>query len=88
MRHKETLNQMEEAAPGTKHNFLFGYLDRAAELLKVADVADLTECVRCGMTTQAPEDPATEAVLDARGARDRPGALNGEIWGADPRGEM
>ena len=33
MRHKETLNQMEEAAPGTKHNFLFGYLDRAAALL-------------------------------------------------------
>ena len=62
MRHKETLNQMEEAAPGTKHSFLFGYLDRAAELLKVADVADLTECARCGMTTQAPEDPATEAV--------------------------
>ena len=50
-----------EEAPGTKHSFLFGYLDRAA-LLKVADVADLTECARCGMTTQAPEDPAAEAV--------------------------
>jgi hypothetical protein len=62
MRHKETLNQMEEAAPGTKHSFLFGYLDRAAALLKVADVADLAECARCGMTTQAPEDPAAEAV--------------------------
>jgi tRNA-5-methyluridine54 2-sulfurtransferase len=62
MRHKETLNQMEEAAPGTKHSFLFGYLDRAADLLKVADVADLTECARCGMVTQAPEDPAAEAI--------------------------
>jgi tRNA(Ile)-lysidine synthase TilS/MesJ len=62
MRHKETLNRMEEESPGTKHSFLFGYLDRAAELLKVADVADLTECARCGMTTQAPEDPASEAV--------------------------
>jgi uncharacterized protein (TIGR00269 family) len=62
MRHKDTLNQMEEAAPGTKHSFLFGYLDRAAELLRVADVADLVECARCGMTTQAPEDPAAEAV--------------------------
>ena len=28
--HKEILNQMEEASPGAKHNFLFGYLDRAA----------------------------------------------------------
>ncbi len=62
MRHKETLNQMEEAAPGTKHSFLFGYLDRAAALLKVADDADLTECARCGMTTQAPEDPSSEPV--------------------------
>ena len=62
MRHKETLNQMEEAAPGTKHSFLFGYLERAAGLLKVADDADLTECERCGMTTQVPEDPAAEAV--------------------------
>src|SRR5918995_1454603 len=62
MRHKETLNQMEEAAPGTKHSFLFGYLERAAGLLRVADDAELAECARCGMTTQAPEDPAAEAV--------------------------
>jgi uncharacterized protein (TIGR00269 family) len=62
MRHKETLNQLEEASPGTKHTFLFGYLDRAAELLRVADDADLTECARCGMVTVAPEDPAEEAV--------------------------
>jgi hypothetical protein len=53
---------MEEASPGTKHNFLLGYLDRAADLLKVADAADLAECARCGMVTQAPEDPAAEAV--------------------------
>jgi uncharacterized protein (TIGR00269 family) len=57
MRYKDTLNQMEEAAPGTKHNFLFGYLDRAAELLRRADDAELAECSRCGMVTQAPKDP-------------------------------
>jgi tRNA-5-methyluridine54 2-sulfurtransferase len=62
MRHKQTLNQLEEAAPGTKHSFLFGYLERAAELLKTADVAALAECSRCGMTTQAPEDPASTPV--------------------------
>ncbi|HZD71206.1 MAG TPA: ATP-binding protein [Actinomycetes bacterium] len=57
LRHKETLNRMEEASPGTKHNFLFGFIDRAAELLRSADAAELTECSRCGMVTQAPEDP-------------------------------
>jgi hypothetical protein len=62
MRHKETLNQMEEAAPGTKHSFLFGYLERAAGLLRAADDAELAECARCGMTTQAPEDPAEAPV--------------------------
>jgi recombinational DNA repair protein RecR len=62
MRHKETLNRMEEESPGAKHTFLFGYLDRAAELLRVADVAELAECARCGMTTQAPEDPAEAPV--------------------------
>jgi uncharacterized protein (TIGR00269 family) len=62
MRHKDTLNQMEEAAPGTKHNFLFGYLDRAAELLRRADTAELAECSRCGMVTQAPEDPGEAPV--------------------------
>jgi tRNA-5-methyluridine54 2-sulfurtransferase len=62
MRHKETLNRMEEAAPGTKHTFLFGYLDRAAELLRRADAAELVECARCGMTTQAPGDRGEEPV--------------------------
>ena len=62
MRHKETLNRMEEESPGTKHSFLFGYLERAAELLRVADVAELAECSRCGMTTQAPDDPAEAPV--------------------------
>jgi hypothetical protein len=62
MRHKETLNRMEEESPGTKHNFLFGYLDRAAGLLRAADDAALAECARCGMVTQAPDDPAEEPV--------------------------
>jgi hypothetical protein len=57
MRHKQTLDRMEESSPGTKHTFLFGYVDKAAALLRAADDAALTECSRCGMVTQAPEDP-------------------------------
>ncbi len=62
MRHKETLNRLEEASPGAKHTFLFGYLDRAAELLRAADEAELAECSRCGMVTVAPEDAAEAPV--------------------------
>jgi uncharacterized protein (TIGR00269 family) len=71
LRHKETLNQMEEASPGTKHNFLFGFIDRAAELLRSADDADLTECASCGMVTQTPEDPGAVAVCAFCRSRDR-----------------
>jgi len=71
LRHKDTLNQMEEASPGTKHNFLFGFIDRAAELLRSADDADLTECARCGMVTQSPEDPDAVPVCAFCRSRER-----------------
>jgi uncharacterized protein (TIGR00269 family) len=71
LRHKDTLNQMEEASPGTKHNFLFGFIDRAAELLRSAADADLTECSSCGMVTQAPEDPDAVAVCAFCRSRER-----------------
>jgi uncharacterized protein (TIGR00269 family) len=56
MRYKETLNEMEEAVPGTKHEFLFGYLEKAHHLLEAADDHELTACVQCGMVTQATTD--------------------------------
>jgi uncharacterized protein (TIGR00269 family) len=71
LRHKETLNRMEEASPGTKHNFLFGFIDRAAELLRSADAVELTECSRCGMVTPLPEEPEEAPVCAFCRSRER-----------------
>ena len=51
--HKEILNRMEDASPGAKHNFLFGFLDRARPAFERAGSAVLQECVRCGQVTTA-----------------------------------
>jgi uncharacterized protein (TIGR00269 family) len=49
--HKEILNRMEDASPGAKHNFLFGFLDKARPAFERAEAVDLKECVRCGQVT-------------------------------------
>jgi tRNA-5-methyluridine54 2-sulfurtransferase len=49
--HKETLNRMEDAAPGAKHNFLFGFLDKARPAFQRAEAIALNECTRCGQVT-------------------------------------
>jgi uncharacterized protein (TIGR00269 family) len=49
--HKEILNRMEEASPGAKHNFLFGFLDRARAAFERAEDVVLQECARCGQVT-------------------------------------
>jgi uncharacterized protein (TIGR00269 family) len=49
--HKEILNRMEEASPGAKHNFLFGFLEKARPAFERAEGAALQECVRCGQVT-------------------------------------
>jgi uncharacterized protein (TIGR00269 family) len=49
--HKETLNRMEDASPGAKHNFLFGFLDKARPAFERAEAVTLNECPRCGQVT-------------------------------------
>jgi len=49
--HKEILNRMEDASPGAKHNFLFGFLDKARAAFERAEAVTLNECARCGQVT-------------------------------------
>jgi uncharacterized protein (TIGR00269 family) len=49
--HKDILNRMEEASPGAKHNFLFGFLEKARPAFERAEGAILQECARCGQVT-------------------------------------
>jgi uncharacterized protein (TIGR00269 family) len=49
--HKEILNRMEDASPGAKHNFLFGFLDRARPAFERTESVALNECARCGQVT-------------------------------------
>jgi uncharacterized protein (TIGR00269 family) len=49
--HKEILNRMEDASPGAKHNFLFGFLEKARPAFERAEGVPLNECARCGQVT-------------------------------------
>jgi uncharacterized protein (TIGR00269 family) len=49
--HKEILSRMEDASPGAKHNFLFGFLEKARAAFERAETVELHECVRCGQVT-------------------------------------
>jgi uncharacterized protein (TIGR00269 family) len=49
--HKEILNRMEEASPGAKHNFLFGFLNKARPAFERVESVTLNECARCGQVT-------------------------------------
>jgi uncharacterized protein (TIGR00269 family) len=49
--HKEVLNRLEEASPGAKHNFLFGFLERARPAFEQAEGVALQECTSCGQVT-------------------------------------
>lgn len=49
--HKDILSRMEEASPGAKHNFLFGFLERARPAFGRPEGVALQECARCGQVT-------------------------------------
>jgi tRNA-5-methyluridine54 2-sulfurtransferase len=51
--HKELLNRLEESSPGAKHNFLFGFLDKARPAFERIEHVPLRECSRCGQVTTA-----------------------------------
>jgi uncharacterized protein (TIGR00269 family) len=49
--HKDILNRLEDASPGTKATFFVNYLERARPLFQSREQIELRECVRCGQTT-------------------------------------
>lgn len=49
--HKEILSRMEDASPGAKHNFVYGFLERARPAFERAEAVELQECARCGQVT-------------------------------------
>jgi uncharacterized protein (TIGR00269 family) len=51
LRYKEAMNAIESTSPGTKAQFLFGYLERGRPLFRAADDASLSRCASCGQPT-------------------------------------
>jgi tRNA-5-methyluridine54 2-sulfurtransferase len=49
--HKEMLNRLEDASPGSKHNFLFGFLEKARPAFERVEQVELHECTACGQVT-------------------------------------
>ncbi len=49
--HKEILNRLEDASPGAKHNFLYGFLEKGRPAFERITEVALNECARCGQVT-------------------------------------
>jgi hypothetical protein len=45
------LNRLEETSPGSKHNFLFGFLEKARPAFERVENVTLLECTSCGQVT-------------------------------------
>ena len=64
LRYKDALNELERHSPGTKAQFLFGFLDRVRDTHFAGadtEAADLVDCARCGLPTTAPRGQAAGA---------------------------
>src|SRR4029453_12706071 len=49
--HKQILDRLEETSPGAKHNFLFGFLEKARGVFEHVEPTVLNECAACGQVT-------------------------------------
>ena len=49
--HKEVLSRLEASSPGAKHNFLFGFLEKARPAFERIESVELRECTVCGQVT-------------------------------------
>ncbi len=49
--HKQILDRLEESSPGAKHNFLFGFLEKARTAFDSAEPVTLQQCAVCGQVT-------------------------------------
>src|SRR4029077_3374489 len=87
LRYKDAMNHLESTSPGTKAQFLFGYLDRAASLFATQDDVELVACERCGQPTTGRFCAFCRAQAQILGER-LPGARGGggERSGAGERG--
>jgi uncharacterized protein (TIGR00269 family) len=89
LRYKDAMNHLESTSPGTKAQFLFGYLDRAAPLFAAQDEVELVGCERCGQPTtgrfcafcRAQAQILGERLGEPRGGRDERGERLGELRG-------
>ena len=51
LRYKAAMNQLEQTSPGTKAQFLMGFIDHGSKLFRSEDTAELAPCERCGQPT-------------------------------------
>jgi uncharacterized protein (TIGR00269 family) len=51
LRYKDAMNTIESRSPGTKAQFLFGFLDRGRPLFRDEDAPELAPCTSCGQST-------------------------------------